>query len=86
MSRIFIAAVIIFSEGGRFSVLLAKPYRLRLKKAGRQRPLMLWSGLLPCAAMFPTVGSRWSGTMATTVMSAGAIGNKKTGIMKSPAL
>jgi len=42
--------------------------------------------LLPCAAMCPTVGSRWCAIMATTVMSAGAIGNKKTVITKSPAL
>ena len=37
------------------------------------------------ADMCPIVASRWSGTIATTVMSAGAINNKKTGITESPA-
>ena len=48
------------------------------KTVKRQKNLPPLNGLLPCAAMFPTVGSRWSGTMATTVMSAGAIGKNKS--------
>ena len=39
--------------------------------------MMLWSGLLPCAAMRPTEGSRWSDTIAGTEMFAGAIGKEE---------
>ena len=55
----------------------------KAKKGGETKTFAALEWL---AAMFPTGGSRWSGTMAGLVMSAGAIGKRKKLILQSPLL
>ena len=48
------------------------------KTAKKRVSLMPWGGWQPCFPMSWTRGSRWSGIMDITVMSAGAIGKTKS--------
>ena len=50
----------------------------KAKKSRETKTFDVLEWLAAMCSVCPTVGSRWSGTMAGTVMSAGAIGKKKT--------